>query len=145
MKVIVGLAVVAVLAALGTNWLRDKESSVVHHLVDPSLPGEVGDKVWTPVRHGHPAHALRLRFTDGRVMAVQCHRALGTYDLTIDHHFSFTRATPAIRRGCAASRLSGSLARATRVDVAQQGSSSEMTLAGGTHQHTVATFTSPRT
>jgi hypothetical protein len=145
MKVIVGLVVVAVLAALGTNWLRDKESRVVHHLVDPSLPSEVGGKVWTPVRHGHAARGLRLRFADGRVMAVRCHQALGTYEVTIDHHFSFSPTTPAARRGCSTTHLRRSLARATRVDVAEQSGSLEMTLSGGAHDRTVATLRSSRT
>lgn len=141
MKVIVGIAVVAVLAALGTNWLRDKGSALVHNVVDTSLPKTVDGHVWTPIEHGRPMPSSRLRFSDGRVTAVRCHARVGSFAVSADHRFSFSPTGP-IRKGCPGGLLRKHLARATRVDVTHHDGTVEMTLSDANHR-AVARFTSP--
>ena len=60
MKVLVGIAVVAVLAALATNWLRHRGETYLHHQFDTALPSQVEAHPWAPVRHGRsvPANAV---------------------------------------------------------------------------------------
>jgi hypothetical protein len=141
MKVIVGLAVVAVLAGLATSWARDKGTSLVHHAFDASLPGTVAGHVWVPVEHGHTVRAGRMRFMHGRVTTVRCHATLGTFEVRVDHGFSFAPAAGAVREGCPGRSLSSSLAKATRADVEEHGQTVELKLSDENGE-TVATFRS---
>lgn len=136
MKVIIGLAVVAVLAALGTNWLRHKGEDLLHSSFDSALPSKVEAHPWTPVEHGRPQRADRVSFAGGSVTSVRCSATLGGYSVHVDHAFSFTKAPGPLRPGCPGRKLQARLAKATRVDVEDHGKSQRLVFTED--DHTVA-------
>ena len=91
-KVIIGLAVVAVLAALGTNWLRDKGEGLPPRLDRHGPPGKVEAHPWSPVKNGKSQRAERVSFQSGSVTTRGCQAAFGTYTVAVNHAFTFTRA-----------------------------------------------------
>lgn len=141
MKIILGLAVIAVLAALATNWARDKGETLLHHTFDAALPGKVDGHVWTPVEHGHGVPADKVRFIDGQVTTVRCHGSLGTFSVRVDHGFSFTPTNTRIRKGCPGRSLRSSLETATRVDVDEHGTRLRLRFSDADHDN-LATLTS---
>jgi hypothetical protein len=136
MKVIIALALVAVLAALGTRWARDQGESLLHRAVDTTLPAVVAHR-WTPLRHGKPVRAERVSFGHGLVTTARCHATLGSYSVRIDHGFSFQKANVPLESGCPGRALQKELAKATRVDVASDGSIVRLVLTDD-RDHTVA-------
>lgn len=119
---------VAVLAALATNWMRHQGETLLHHRFDAALPSKVQGHVWAPVDHGHALPASKVRYVGAQVTTVRCHGTLGTYAVHVDHGFSFSPATAPIRKGCPGRSLRSSLERATRVDVEEHGQELELML-----------------
>jgi hypothetical protein len=138
-KVIIGLAVVAVLAALATNWLRDKGTDFLHDRLDTALPSKVEAHPWSPVRHGKGVQAVHLSFQSGSLTAPRCAAPLGTYSVAVNHAFTFTRASVPARPGCPRRRLTAHLARATHVAVEEHGKSERLVFTDDDH-HTVVTL-----
>jgi hypothetical protein len=141
MKVILALAVVAVVAGLGVSWAKEKADSVIHHAIDTGLPAKVEAKAWAPLDHGKRIRADRVRFDDGHLMTVRCHGTLGGYSIHIDHAFAFEKDATPIRAHCPGRSLRASLADATRVDVDAHGKGQELTFRDKDGD-TVATFVS---
>jgi hypothetical protein len=139
LKVILVLAVVAVVAGLGVKWAKDKATSVIHHAIDTALPAKVEGKAWTPLSHGTPLRADRVRFGGGDLTTVRCHAALGSYSIHIDHAFAFQKAAAPIRPHCPGRSLQASLVDATRVDVEAHGRGHRLTFTDK-HGDTVATL-----
>lgn len=137
MKVILALVVVAVVAGLGVRWAKDQAGDVIHRAIDTGLPGEVDAHPWTPVKHGKPARAERVRFEGGTLTTVRCHVPLGTYSVHIDHAFAFQRSSTPIKHGCPGRQLRSALSHASRVSVDADGAVQEMTFTDDDH-HTVA-------
>lgn len=133
MKVIIGLAVVAVLAALGTNWARHRGEDLLHHAVDTSLPGKVEGHSWAPVSHGTPHRSDRVTFQNGVVTTARCKTILGHYSLRVDHRFSFERVGTRVRPGCPGRKLQTELAKATRVDIEAHGGSERLVFSHDDH------------
>jgi hypothetical protein len=140
MKVIIGLLVVAVLAAVGTNWARHEGTDLLHRRFDAGLPSKV-EGVWTPVAHGHAVGASKLRFAGGQVTTVRCHTTLGSYGVQVDHGFSFSPAATPIRTGCPGRSLRTTLEKATHVDVEEHDDVWELTLSNQ-DGHTLVTLRS---
>lgn len=128
MKVIIGLAVVAVLAALGTNWLRDKGNDFLHDRIDTALPSKVEAHPWSPVQNGTTQRTVRLSFQSGSLTARGCDAPLGTYSVAVSHAFTFTRTPVPARPGCPSPRLVSRLAKATHVAVEDHGRSQRLVL-----------------
>lgn len=120
MRTLFALLVIAVVAGLGVGWARTHADSLIHHVIDTSLPGKV-EGTWVPVAHGRPVRSARLQLADGEVTSVRCHTTLGTFGVHVDHHFFFTRAAGHVRPGCRDRQLLVAFARATRVDVDAKG------------------------
>lgn len=139
MKVIIGLAVVAVLAALGTNWLRGKGEDLLHDSFDTALPGKVEAHPWAPVKHGKSQRADRVSFQGGSVTTARCQAALGTYTVAVNHAFTFTQAPLAVAPGCPGRKLKPQLAKATHVAVEDHGKSQRLVFTDD-DDHTVATL-----
>lgn len=133
MKVIIGLMVVAVLAALGTNWARHRGEDLLHHALDTSLPGKLEAHPWAPMTHGTPRHADRVTFQNGVVTTARCRTVLGHYSLQVDHGFSFERVVTRVRPGCPGRKLQSELARATRVDIEPHGGSQRLVFSHDDH------------
>lgn len=127
MKVLLALAVVAVVAGFGVHWAKDKATSAIHHAVDTALPEKVSEHPWAPVSHGKTVGTARVVFSSGTLSTVRCHAALGTYTVHIDHAFSFRRAAVPVKVGCPGNQLAAALRRATRVDVTTEGTVDTMT------------------
>jgi hypothetical protein len=138
-KVVVALAVVALLAAFATRWVRDKADTALHKAFDTALPEKVEAHAWAPLSHGKPVGTARVRFEDGRLTTVRCHATLGTYSVHIDHGFSFERATTPPRTGCPGRQLRTALAHATHVEVDSQGTVETLAFTDD-KDHTVATL-----
>jgi hypothetical protein len=133
MKVIIALAVVAVLAGLGTNWARHRGEDLLHRAVDTSLPGKVEAHPWSPLSHGTPRRADRVTFLNGVVSTTRCQTVLGHYSVRVDHDFSFDRAETRVRPGCPGRKLQAELAKATRVDVEAHGGSERLVFSHDDH------------
>jgi hypothetical protein len=141
MKVLLALAVLAVVAGLGVHWARDKATSAIHHAIDTALPEKVAAHPWAPVNHGKPVGSGRVVFSSGTLSTVRCHAALGTYTVHIDHAFWFRKSATPVRAGCPGRRLSAVLRHATRVDVTTEGRVDTMTFTNK-NDHTLATLRS---
>ncbi len=128
-KVIVVLAVVAVVGGLGVKWAKDKAASVIHHTIDTTLPAKVADQRWTPLSHGKPVRADRVEFSAGRLTTMRCHTTLGTYSIHVDHAFHLQKTATPIRSGCPGRSLRRALGHAVRVDVEAHGQGHELTFA----------------
>lgn len=139
MKVIIGLAVVAVLAALGTNWLRHRGVEFLHDRLDTALPSKVEAHPWAPVKHGQPQRADRVSFQGGSVTTKRCQATLGTYTVAVNHAFTFTPAPVAVRPGCPGRKLEPQLVKATHVAVEDQGRSQRLVFTDE-DDHMVATL-----
>ena len=126
MKVIIGLAVVAVLAGLATTWVRHRGEDFLHHSFDTALPGELEAHPWAPVRHGRPHRSDRVVFRAGTVTAPRCRTVLGSYTARINHSFSFSTSSSTGRTGCGGRELQGALARATHVTVETRGRTQQL-------------------
>jgi len=137
MKVLVGIAVVAVLAALATNWLRHRGETYLHHQFDTALPSQVEAHPWAPVRHGRSVPANRVTFQDGELTATRCHVALGGYSVLINHRFAFQRASVPIKAGCPGRTLQSALAHATHVEIESRGKVERLVFTDD-HDRTVA-------
>lgn len=120
MRTLVALLVIAVVAGLGVSWARQHADSVIHRVIDTSLPGKV-EGTWVPVTHGRPVRDARVQFAGGHVTSVRCHATLGTFIVHVDHHFFFARAAGNLRPACRGRQLRTELERATRVDVDARG------------------------
>jgi hypothetical protein len=120
MRSLFAMLVIAVVAGLGVSWARNHADSVIHRVIDTSLPGKV-EGTWAPVSHGRVVRRARVQFARGEVTSARCHATLGTYRVHIDHHFFFPKAAGRVRPGCPDRRLRTELARATRVDVGSDG------------------------
>ncbi len=142
-KVIVVLAVVAVVGGLGVKWAKDKAESVIHHTIDTALPAKVADHPWTPLSHGKPVRGGRVEFSAGRLTTARCHRTLGTYSIHVDHAFHLQKTTVRIPAGCPGRSLRTALGHAVRVDVEAHGQRSRLTFTDKSGD-TVATLVSPR-
>jgi hypothetical protein len=139
LKVIVVVAVIAVVGGLATHWVKGKASSEFHHAIDTSLPSELTGHPWAPVSHGKPVATARVRFDDGRVTSLHCHTVLGTYAVAITHHFSFQAQKGLLKAGCPGRQLRAGLSRATRVDFSTHGAIEELTFTND-KDHVVATL-----
>ena len=82
-KVVVVVAVIAVVGGLATHWVKNKATAALHHTIDTALPGEVEAHAWAPVSHGKPVGTARVRFAHGTVTSLGCHTASG--DLLREH------------------------------------------------------------
>jgi hypothetical protein len=120
MRTLFAMLVIAVVAGLGVGWARNHAGSVIHSVIDTSLPNKV-EGTWTPLRSGHPVRSARVRFEDGEVVSVRCHATLGTYAVHVDHHFFFTKGEGRVRSGCPGRHIRTALAHATRVDIDSHG------------------------
>jgi hypothetical protein len=120
MRTLFALLVIAVVAGLGVSWARTHAGSMIHRVIDTSLPGKV-EGTWVPVSHGRPVRSARVQLAGGEATSVRCHATLGTYGVHVDHHFFFTKSAGPVRPGCRDRQLRTELARATRVDVDAQG------------------------
>jgi hypothetical protein len=142
LKVIVVMAVIALVGGFAVHWAKDQASSAIHRAVDTSLPAKVSAHPWAPLSHGHRVTSARVRFAEGSVTTARCHTTLGTYSVQVDHTFSFHRATTPPGAGCPGRRLAAALGHATRVDVSTKDDVDTLTF---THkkQHTVATLRGP--
>ncbi|MGA8248969.1 MAG: hypothetical protein WB797_18830 [Nocardioides sp.] len=140
-KVIVVLAVVAVVGGLGVKWAKDKAESVIHHTIDTALPAKVADKPWIPLSHGRRVRADRVEFSAGHLTTKRCHVALGSYSIHVDHAFHLQRTTTPIPSRCPGRSLRAALGHAVRVDVEAHGKGSELTFTNKKGR-TVATLVS---
>jgi hypothetical protein len=138
-KVIIGLAVVAVLAGLATNWVRHRGEDFLHDRLDTALPGKVEAHPWAPLRHGKPHSADRVRFQSGSLTTKRCQATLGTYTVAVSHAFSFTKAVAPVRPGCPGRMLETQLAGATHVSVEKHGSAERLVFTDD-DDHTVVTL-----
>jgi hypothetical protein len=121
MKVIIGMAVVAVLAGLATIWLRHRGEDLLHHSFDTALPSKVEAHPWATLGHDKPLGGDRVSFKDGTLTTRRCGGVLGTYTIRINHSFSFTKSPFPVRAGCPGRKLRDLLSRASRVDVESHG------------------------
>lgn len=142
-KVIVVLAVVAVVSGLGVKWAKDKAESVIHHTIDTALPAKVADKPWTPLSHGRRLRADRVEFSAGQLTTARCHTSLGTYSIHVDHAFHLQGTTAPIAPRCPGRSLRTALGHAVRVDVEAHGTGHELTFTNKKGD-TVATLVSAR-
>jgi len=141
-KVILALAIVALVAGFGVRWAKDKSGAVIHHVIDAGLPAKVDGRTWTPVSRSHAVHANRVRFVAGQVTSVRCHASLGSYSIHIDHAFAFQKSAAPVKPHCPGRQLRVALTHATRVDVGSDGRHTRLTFTDGEH-HTVATLQAP--
>jgi hypothetical protein len=139
LKVIVVVAVIAVVGGLATHWVKNKATAALHHTIDTALPGKVEAHAWAPLSHGKPVGTARVRFENGTVTSVGCHTALGTYSVSINHDFSFDKAATPIKAGCPGRQLRAALTHATRVDDEAHGSTEQLTFTNKS-DHVVATL-----
>lgn len=139
LKVVVVLAVIAVVGGFATHWAKDKASSALHHAIDTSLPDKVSAHPWAPLSHGAAVDSARVRFADGQVTTVRCHASLGTYVTSINHDFSFHAASTPVQAGCPGRQLAAALRHASRVDVSTTGGVDTLTFTNKS-DHTVATL-----
>lgn len=137
MKVIIGLAVVAVLAGLATTWVRHRGEDFLHHSFDTALPSELEAHPWAPLRHGRPLRSDRVVFRAGAVTVPRCRSVLGSYTARINHTFSFSASSSTGRAGCGGRQLQGALARATHVSVDTHGHTQRLVFSDAA-DHTVA-------
>jgi hypothetical protein len=119
-KVLIAMAIVAVLLGLATPWVRDRANDYLHDSFDTALPSKIESRVWTSLEHGKALRTTRVRFHDGTLTTARCHTTLGTYSVKVNHAFAFTKASP-VRPGCPGRKLQRELARATRVVVESDG------------------------
>jgi hypothetical protein len=139
LKVVVVMAVLAVVGGLAVHWAKDEASSAFHHAIDTALPDKVSAHPWAPVSHGRPVTAARVRFADGQVTSVRCHASLGTYAASINHEFSFQKATTSVKAGCPGRKLASALRHASRVEVSTKSGVDTLTFTND-QRHTVATL-----
>lgn len=131
LKVVAALAVGAVLAGLGVHYAREHLTSAVHHAVDTALPTVVVQHPWTPVRHGHPDAAERVRFSGGTISTVRCRTTLGTYSVSITHGFTFSPAATPVPARCPGRPLRRAFGSATRARQSTDGHRQTLTLTDG--------------
>jgi hypothetical protein len=139
LKVIVVVAVVAVVGGLATHWVKDKAATTLHHAIDTSLPDKIQAQPWAPLSHGKPVGSARVDFVGGEVTSLHCRTPLGSYTADIDHHFSFRGSSTPIKAGCTGRTLRAALTKATRVSVEAHGKGERMTFTDD-HDHVVATL-----
>jgi hypothetical protein len=139
LKVIVVMAVMALIGGIAVHWAKDETASAIHRALDTSLPEKFSAHPWTPMRHGKPDPRGRVVFANGTLTTVRCHAPLGSYAVQVNHAFSFHRAPTAVRVGCPGGRLASVLPHATRVTVESQDGVDTMTLTNR-KGHTVATL-----
>jgi hypothetical protein len=142
LKVLVVVAVIAVVGGLTVHWVRDKAVAEIHQIADVRLPDKVSAHAWAPLSHGKPVRSARVRFVHGTVKTVRCHRALGTYVAAINHDFSFQASAGRPKAGCPGRQLEAALGHATRVDVDTSGAADTMTLTNAAG-HVVAVLRGP--
>jgi hypothetical protein len=142
LKVIVVMAVIALVGGFAVHWAKDQTAAAIHRAVDTSLPAQVSAHPWAPLSHGHRVTSARVRFAEGAVTTTRCHTTLGTYSVRIDHTFSFHRATTPPRAGCPGRRLAAALGHATRVDVSTIDGVDTLAFANK-KKHIVATLRGP--
>jgi len=114
-------------AGVAYRFLHDRADSLVHQVVDTTLPSRVQQHAWTPVVHQRPVPGSTVRFGAGTVATVRCHLELGSYSLSIVHGFSFQKSGSRIRPGCPGSLVRRALARATKVRSDTSGSHEVLT------------------
>ena len=85
LKVIVVMAVIALVGGFAVHWAKDQTAAAIHRAVDTSLPAQVSAHPWAPMSHGHRVTSARVRFAEGAVTTARCHTTLGTYSVRIDH------------------------------------------------------------
>ncbi|MGC4108997.1 MAG: hypothetical protein QM747_00880 [Nocardioides sp.] len=139
LKVLVVVAVIAVVGGLATHWVKDKAISEIHRTVDTSLPGKVSGHPWAPLSHDKAVKSAKVRFVDGSIRTVRCHETLGTYSANITHDFTFTKTTSPLKAGCPGRQLALALMAASRYDVTTQGRVDTLTITGSAGK-TVATL-----
>lgn len=138
-KVVVVVAVIAVVGGLATHWVKNKATAALHHTIDTALPGEVEAHAWAPVSHGKPVGTARVRFAHGTVTSLGCHTPLGTYSVNIGHDFSFHKSPTPLKAGCPGRRLRAALTHANRVDDEIRGNTEQLTFTSRSG-HVVATL-----
>jgi len=137
MKVLVGLAIAAVLAALATNWARHRGETLLHHSFDTALPGQVEAHPWAPLEHGKPLLADSVTFRSGTVTTARCRAALGSYQVLINHRFSFQKSASRAKTGCPGRHLQSALSHATHVEIEPHGKAERLVFTND-EDHTVA-------
>jgi hypothetical protein len=143
LKVVVVMAVMAVIGGLGVHWAMDETSSAIHRALDTSLPEKVSAHPWAPLHHGKKERGARVVFSGGTLTTVRCHAALGSYAVQVNHGFSFHRAATPVKAGCPGGRLTSALRHATRVEVESEGDVDTMTFMNQ-NGRTVATLQARR-
>lgn len=138
-KVLVVMALAAVVLGMGVHYGRDRVVSAIHQRIDTGLPDEVEAHPWSPVAHGKPGRPDRVRFSAGTVTTLRCHASLGSYSLHIDHGFTFQPAPTPVKAGCPGRALRTALTQATWAGVEDHDKSQHLVLTDG-HGHTVATL-----
>jgi hypothetical protein len=113
------------------HYAREHLKSAVDHAVDTSLPTVVVEHPWTPVRHGHPHAAERVRFSGGAISTVRCRTTLGTYAVSITHGFTFAPAATPIPAHCPGRPLRRAHGSVTRVRQSTKGQRQTLTLTDG--------------
>jgi hypothetical protein len=121
LKVLVVMALAAVLLGIGVHYGKDRVESAISHRIDPGLPGKVQAHAWAPVSHGRPLAAERIVFFGNEVTTKRCHASLGTYSLHIDHHFAFQPGAGPVKAGCPGRALRAALRHATKAEVEAHG------------------------
>lgn len=117
MKVVIGLALLAVVLGLGVHFGRSRVEGAVQHTIDTSMPSVVQQHAWAPVEHGRARAADRVVFDGGRIKTVRCHVDLGGYSLTVTHDFTFRPAHTHVKAHCPGVAMRHTLKGATRIDV----------------------------
>ena len=138
-KVLVVMAVAAVVLGVGVHYGKDRVESAIHEGIDTGLPGKVQAHTWAPVSHGKPVAAQRIVFDGDQVTTTRCHAALGSYSLHIDHQFSFQPVTGKIKAGCPGRALQTALRHATGAKVETHGKAERLVFTNQ-HDHVVATL-----
>jgi hypothetical protein len=139
LKVLVVLALAAVVLGVGVHYGKDRVESAISHGIDTGLPGKVQAHAWAPVGHGKPVAAQRISFDGDEVTTARCHATLGSYSLHIDHKFSFEPAQRRVEPGCPGRDLRAALRHATGAKVEAHGQHERLIFTNA-DDHVVATL-----
>jgi hypothetical protein len=138
-KVLVVMALAAVLLGVGVHYGKDRVESAISHAIDTGLPGKVQAHAWAPVSHGKPVAGQRILFDGDQVTTKRCHGTLGSYSLHIDHQFAFQPTAGKVKAGCPGRALRTALSHATRAKVEAHGKNERLLLTND-DGHVVATL-----